>query len=75
MDKDGNGFILLKEFWDVMVVFAKGTPQSRAQFIFDIYDVTRNNALGEDDLKAVITSESTNCISYHPLKGPRREIL
>uniref|UniRef100_A0A6A7G5H1 NAD(P)H oxidase (H2O2-forming) n=2 Tax=Hirondellea gigas TaxID=1518452 RepID=A0A6A7G5H1_9CRUS len=56
MDKDQNGFILLKEFWDVMVMFSKGSPKDKAQLIFNIYDVSQNGLLSENDLTAVIES-------------------
>ena len=54
MDKDRNGFILMKEFWDVMVIFAKGSPREKAQLIFNIYDVSHKGLLTEADLKTVL---------------------
>ena len=54
MDKDRNGFILMKEFWDVMAVLAKGTPEEKARFIFNIYDVSRTGFLTQEDLKTVL---------------------
>ncbi|KAF2359172.1 hypothetical protein FHG87_010072 [Trinorchestia longiramus] len=56
MDKDKNGFILLKEFWDVMVLFAKGSLRDKAQFIFNIYDVSQTGLLRDSDLTAVVES-------------------
>ena len=58
MDKDQNGFILMKEFWDIMVIFAKGTPREKAQMIFNIYDVSHSGFLSTSDLKAVLSSVS-----------------
>ena len=55
MDKDRNGFILMKEFWDVMVLFAKGSPREKANLIFKIYDVSNTGYLTEGDLKAVLS--------------------
>ena len=54
MDKDQNGFILLKEFWDVMTTFARGSLKDKAQLIFNIYDVSGAGSLSESDLKDII---------------------
>ncbi|XP_047739665.1 LOW QUALITY PROTEIN: dual oxidase 2 [Hyalella azteca] len=56
MDKDQNGFILLKEFWDVMVLFARGSLEEKARLIFNIYDVSQTGLLRDTDLEAVVES-------------------
>ncbi|XP_063590443.1 dual oxidase-like [Penaeus indicus] len=64
MDQDGNGFITLKEFWDVMVVFARGKPEEKARLIFNIYDISRTGQLSAPDLvgmvRSTLGSESKN---------------
>ena len=67
MDKDQNGFILLKEFWDVMIVFAKGSLRDRAKLIFDIYDISQSGVISEKDLNAVIGWEYNYYNFYEPL--------
>lgn len=50
MDTDRNGFITIKEFWDVMVVLAKGKPEEKARLAFDIYDINESGCIYIDDL-------------------------
>ncbi|KAG7154097.1 Dual oxidase 2-like [Homarus americanus] len=64
MDSDKSGFITIKEFWDVMLVFAQGTPEEKAKLMFDIYDISNSGNISSDDLrkivKATMGSEANN---------------
>ncbi|XP_045615867.2 dual oxidase 2 [Procambarus clarkii] len=56
MDTDQSGFITIKEFWDVMVVFAQGKPEEKAWLIFSIYDISNNGYISADDLMSIVKS-------------------
>ncbi|CAL4157253.1 unnamed protein product, partial [Meganyctiphanes norvegica] len=60
MDLDKNGFISIKEFWDVMVVFAKGTPEEKAQLFFNIYDLDGNKKISAQDMEIIVKSSLGN---------------
>lgn len=54
MDTDKSGFITIKEFWDVMVVLAQGTPEEKARLAFDIYDINQSNTIHLEDLLRLV---------------------
>lgn len=54
MDTDKNGFVTVKEFWDVMVILAQGTPEEKARLAFDIYDLNQNNEISMADLHRLV---------------------
>ncbi|KAK4315140.1 hypothetical protein Pmani_013613 [Petrolisthes manimaculis] len=56
MDTDRSGFITIKEFWDVMVVFARGTPEEKARLIFNIYDLSNAGHITANDLMSMVKS-------------------
>ncbi|XP_071549834.1 dual oxidase 2-like isoform X2 [Panulirus ornatus] len=56
MDKDESGFVTIKEFWDVMVVFAQGTPDEKAKLIFSIYDLSNKGSISPEDLMNIVKS-------------------
>ncbi|XP_046845729.1 dual oxidase 2-like isoform X2 [Xenia sp. Carnegie-2017] len=56
VDKDRNGYLSFREFLDVIVIFAKGTPDEKLRLFFDMYDVSGNQALGRDEFKGMIKS-------------------
>nr|AXN93676.1 dual oxidase [Scylla paramamosain] len=56
MDTNKDGFITVKEFWDVMEVLAKGKPEEKARLVFDIYDINQSNFLYTEDLVRLIQS-------------------
>ena len=49
IDKDGNGFISFREFLDVIVIFAKGSPEDKIKLIFEMYDVDKSGQLSRED--------------------------
>ena len=54
MDTNKDGFITVKEFWDVMEVLAKGKPEEKARLVFDIYDINQCNCLYLQDLVRLV---------------------
>ena len=54
VDKDRNGYLSFREFLDVIVIFAKGTPDEKLRLFFDMYDVSGNQHLGRDEFKEMI---------------------
>ncbi|MPC29483.1 Dual oxidase 2 [Portunus trituberculatus] len=56
MDTNKDGFITVKEFWDVMEVLAKGKPEEKARLVFDIYDINQSNCLYLEDLVRLVCS-------------------
>ncbi|XP_068222962.1 dual oxidase-like isoform X2 [Palaemon carinicauda] len=59
MDKNNDGFITVKEFWDVMVVFAKGTRSEKAELLFNLCDVSQTGSISSEDFTRIL--ESTLC--------------
>ena len=54
VDKDKNGFISLKEFIDLLLIFANGSGDDKAKLIFDMYDVNGNGLLTRNDVTNMI---------------------
>ena len=45
IDQDGNGFISFREFLDMIVIFAKGSPDDKIKLMFEMYDVDKSGQL------------------------------
>ncbi|XP_063244326.1 dual oxidase-like isoform X2 [Bacillus rossius redtenbacheri] len=56
VDKDQNGFVSFREFLDMLVIFAKGSPDDKAQLMFDMYDINKTRQLTKTDFKHMIRS-------------------
>ena len=54
IDQDGNGFISFREFLDMIVIFAKGSPEDKIKLMFDMYDVDRSGELDKDEFKKML---------------------
>ena len=54
MDKDKNGFITVTEFWNFMVIFAKGSEEEKAKLLFKIYDLSETGSISSQDLSHLI---------------------
>ena len=54
IDKDGNGFISFREFLDMIVIFAKGSPDDKIKLMFDMYDVNKNGSLSRGEFKKML---------------------
>uniref|UniRef100_A0A8C6XMV9 NAD(P)H oxidase (H2O2-forming) n=1 Tax=Naja naja TaxID=35670 RepID=A0A8C6XMV9_NAJNA len=65
-DKDGNGYLSLREFLDILVVFMKGTPQEKSKLMFAMYDIDGNGFLSKEEFFRMLRSFieiSNNCLS------------
>ena len=56
IDKDNNGYISFREFMDVMIIFAKGSPEQKIRIMFDMYDCDQNGRLSINDFRSMIKS-------------------
>ena len=54
IDKDGNGFISFREFLDMIVIFAKGSPDDKIKLMFDMYDVNKSGSLSRGEFKKML---------------------
>ncbi len=54
IDQDGNGFISFKEFLDMIVIFAKGSPEDKLKLMFDMYDIDKSGHLDRDEFKKML---------------------
>ena len=54
IDQDGNGFISFREFLDMIVIFAKGSPEDKIKLMFDMYDVDRSGELDKEEFKKML---------------------
>lgn len=54
IDKDKNGFISFREFVDLLIIFANGTPQEKAKLLFDMYDINAVGYLTEENFVTMI---------------------
>lgn len=56
VDRDRNGCISFREFLDMLVIFAKGSAEDKAQLMFEMYDIERTGMLSLDEFKNMIRS-------------------
>ena len=54
IDQDGNGFVSFREFLDMIVIFAKGSPEDKIKLMFDMYDVDRRGVLDRASFKKML---------------------
>ena len=54
IDQDGNGFVSFREFLDMIVIFAKGSPEDKIKLMFDMYDVDRSGTLEKEEFKKML---------------------
>ena len=54
IDQDGNGFISFREFLDMIVIFAKGSPEDKIKLMFDMYDVNKNGSLSRTEFRKML---------------------
>ena len=54
IDQDGNGFVSFREFLDMIIIFAKGSPEDKIKLMFDMYDVDRSGNLDRVEFKKML---------------------
>ena len=54
IDQDGNGFVSFREFLDMIVIFAKGSPEDKIRLMFDMYDVDKSGHLDRNEFKKML---------------------
>ena len=54
IDHDGNGFISFREFLDMIVIFAKGSPDDKIKLMFDMYDVNKSGSLSRGEFRKML---------------------
>ena len=54
IDQDGNGFVSFREFLDMIVIFAKGSPEDKIKLMFDMYDVDKSGQLDRTEFKKML---------------------
>ena len=54
IDQDGNGFVSFREFLDMIVIFAKGSPEDKIKLMFDMYDVDKSGRLNREEFKKML---------------------
>ena len=54
IDQDGNGFVSFREFLDMIVIFAKGSPEDKIKLMFDMYDVDKSGRLDRTEFKKML---------------------
>ena len=55
-DTDGNGFISFREFADMTVIFAKGSPDQKLELMFRMYDVDNSGTLEKHEFRKMLKS-------------------
>lgn len=53
-DKDRNGFISFREFVGLLIIFAEGTEEEKAQLLFKMYDIDDTGILKAEDFESMI---------------------
>ncbi|XP_035207728.1 dual oxidase 2-like isoform X3 [Stegodyphus dumicola] len=56
IDADGNGYISFREFLNVIVIFAKGSPEDKTKLMFDMYDIDHSGKLSRQEFSDMIRS-------------------
>ena len=54
IDQDGNGFISFREFLDMIVIFAKGSPEDKIKLMFEMYDVDKSGQLSREEFRKML---------------------
>ncbi|GIY66004.1 hypothetical protein CEXT_213071 [Caerostris extrusa] len=56
IDADANGYISFREFLNVIVIFAKGSPEDKTKLMFDMYDIDHSGKLSRLEFSDMIRS-------------------
>ncbi|XP_031418173.2 dual oxidase 2 [Clupea harengus] len=73
-DKDGNGYLSMQEFLDVIAIFMKGTPEEKSRLLFAMHDIDGNGFLSREEFSTLLrsfTEISSGCLS----KSQAQEVI
>ncbi|XP_070541735.1 dual oxidase 2-like isoform X2 [Ptychodera flava] len=56
IDKDKNGYVSFREFLDMLIIFSKGTAETRLRLFFDMYDLDHSGTMTREEFKKMIKS-------------------
>ncbi|CAB3380635.1 Hypothetical predicted protein [Cloeon dipterum] len=56
MDKDNNGFVSFREFFELFVIFKKGSVEDKSDLLFDMYDIDQNGELSKEEFISMLKS-------------------
>ncbi|XP_063053867.1 dual oxidase 2 [Engraulis encrasicolus] len=65
-DKDGNGYLSMQEFLDVIAIFMKGSPEEKSRLLFSMHDIDRDGCLSKEEFSTLLRSFieiSSSCLS------------
>ena len=54
IDQDGNGFVSFREFLDMIVIFANGSPDDKIKLMFDMYDINKSGHMDREEFKKML---------------------
>ncbi len=54
IDKDKNGFVSFREFLDMFVIFAKGSPDDKIELMFNMYDIDNSGMLDRTEFRKML---------------------
>ncbi|CAL1297932.1 unnamed protein product [Larinioides sclopetarius] len=69
IDADGNGYISFREFLNVIVIFAKGSPEDKTKLMFDMYDIDHSGKLSRLEFSDMISIVGAGSIEDHKKTG------
>ncbi|XP_061825723.2 dual oxidase 1 [Nerophis lumbriciformis] len=55
-DKDGNGYLSFQEFFDVMIIFMKGSPEEKSKLLFSMNDISGSGYLSKEEFARMLRS-------------------
>ncbi|XP_071952320.1 dual oxidase 1-like [Antedon mediterranea] len=56
VDKENFGTISFRDLLDMLIIFAKGSPEDKLRLMFDVYDIGRTGTLSREEFKAMLKS-------------------
>ncbi|XP_041964956.1 dual oxidase 1 isoform X1 [Alosa sapidissima] len=65
-DKDGNGYLSMQEFLDVIAIFMKGSPEEKSRLLFAMHDIDGDGFMSREEFSTLLRSFmeiSSSCLS------------
>lgn len=73
-DKDGNGYLSMQEFLDVIAIFMIGSPEEKSRLLFTMHDIDGDGRLSREEFSTLLRSFmeiSSSCLS----KSQAQEVI